>query len=264
MNAVHAHLKTLSVLLVFVLALTVFERAETIAHFLESEQAVAAAVNPVSSFLGISNTEPEPLDTNSQVQTKQTTLLGSIRALLSGTPTTTGIGSTPVTSASNAGAPTLVCVPTTANGDEQTIIMWACGNGATESRGTNFATEGDTIGALRVTATTTTTYSIACPSGAGTTESTAVSSCTVRVAQPDISIQANTPTVSSGETATIVWSASGVRSCELRSSYDSTFIRSGMVGNVVSHRLYEDTTFSILCEAATGLLETKTVTVRVL
>lgn len=258
MESVHAHLKTLSVLLLFVLAFTVFERADTIARFLNSDEAVAAAVNPVASFLGIAsdkNSTTSVVNTNTQTQTTDTSLLGSMRSFLN--------NANPVDVTSTAvptkNTPTLICAPSITDGVEQTILMWACNNGAQKATGTNFNTDDAPIGSLRVQAANTTTYGVSCEGGVA--ENT-TATCTVRVAEPVLLMETTEKTVPAGNTATIMWTAGDVRSCELSSDYDTTFTRTGITGSAITHAIYEDTTFTLTCEATTGLQVKKTATIR--
>tara|TARA_B100000745_G_scaffold300609_1_gene255960 strand:- start:439 stop:1209 length:771 start_codon:yes stop_codon:yes gene_type:complete len=244
MNRLHTNLKTLALLLVFILGITVFERAETIGAFLESDQATAAVLNPVSDFLQLGNRRLE--DAANSASRAEDFYKDSALSALFVTPA-------PQNKDSRLGnrQPILVCVPDVVEEEEEMIILWACRDGATESAGTNFKTQKELLGSTRARIDSDTTFTVECITKNGETETITQASCAIDLSDPVIYLEAQNDRVSRGDTVRITWKAEDARSCTLTSNA-SDFQRDGVVGDVFSHPIIDPTTFTVTCESVTG------------
>ena len=274
MNNTHTQLKALVLLFILVLGVTVSERAETIAAYLDSEQHTASIFNPVAAFLGISD-EEEEVTTNSydSLQVSDTQLNTTTGGLFTTTPTptntVTGVStntgdnspSTDVTTGSIKGLnPALYCLPNIVAEDEEALIMWACRDGAHTAEGTGFETNGDTYGAVRVTLSEDTTYEVDCFNDIEDVSDTR-STCSIDVAKPALAFVADASSVSRGGTVTLSWNTKDTARCTVTSDAHSLFKRSGIEGEARTPAIVRTTTFTLRCETRTGVIEERDVTI---
>ncbi len=111
------------------------------------------------------------------------------------------------------------CAPRIADRGTVLALSFSCEN-AFKSEGTGFDTDDRLTGAVSVFAikpspgTNTATYSLTCTNVLGMTSG---AQCSVLVGDPLIALIGNTTTVASGDSATIGWITSGMRSCVVSS-----------------------------------------------
>lgn len=294
MNTLQTQLKAVVIMLVLVLGLTVFERADSIAAFLDNEQHTANIFNPVATFLGIPTGNNDRGPNYDSLQTREP--VGSQdndgdRYFLStpddpfgdnggsfvntpapgrGNPNTEFVGGSTGGSVSQGGAPRsisnrppeLLCVPGIINEGEEALIMWACRDEAYMSVSETIDTESKTVGAMRVHPTEDTTYDIICINDIPEVDDTAAS-CTIEVAQPALALIATPSSAARGNNVTLSWKTVDTAECVLSSSEHPAFTRRGTEGDASSPALYEDTIFTLMCETAAGTLEERDIEVHV-
>lgn len=159
-------------------------------------------------------------------------------------------------------SPTLLCLPSPIAPGEETLIFWACRDGATQTVGEAFTTDSATIGVARVAPAADTTYTVTCINTDSALSDTA-SSCTIDVVEPEITFTATPTRVARGGTTTLSWDTRDTVRCVLTSRTHSGFTREGVAGSSVSPALYADDAFLLACEARTGVRLEARVTVDV-
>ena len=281
MRDTHTQLKALVLMLIFILGVTVFERADTIAYYLNSEQNVANIFNPVAAFLGIpvgrsdgGGREPQyesltpttaapndgdagfapiPLNSPSPDVAANKDLRERIAASDAGTSASGSLGGS---------APTFLCLPDVVDGGEEAILMWACRDDAYKAVGEGFDTGDATIGAARVAPSQDTTYTLTCVNNVAEKDNT-VGECAVRVAKTALALIATPSRTSRGGTVTLSWKTKDTNSCVVTSDRHPSFERSGIEGDAVSPALTTNTIFTLTCESVTGVIEERSITVSV-
>lgn len=258
-------LTALLFMLMFVLGVTVFERADTVASFLESDDAIAATINPVSDFLGVGTRDTSYGSTArvlSQPTTEETTSLWEkIRSIIN-TPNTTSAGDVSTAPLSER-TPLLLCIPDMVRKDETALVFWACRDGADTTRATGFNTDGLVVGSTRIDVTEGKTLTLDCVTNRDDdTFTTTSASCVVQVVEPLISLTASAEAVTAGENVRVTWKTNGVQACVLRSDTDPNFVRSGIVGDVV-YNVRTDSKLTLTCDDITGLSVSDQILVRV-
>ena len=119
----------------------------------------------------------------------------------------------------------LTCSPTTADVGTPVTFNFICNN-ATASTGYGFNTNGHMNGTTTAILATppagsnAATYTLACSDSNG---ASAGASCTVQVAIPKIVLVANPANVTSGNSTTIGWITTGMKSCTASSPQDAAF-----------------------------------------
>lgn len=243
-------LRALSLLLALVLFVAVYDRVDTAVVEGRADNHLAAVWDPVANFLGIGsgvpNTAPQYESLQTQTQGTQSNTFLSLRNF--GSPAG-GSSYQPLTNRT----PVLLCVPDEVGAGEEVIVMWACRDGAHTTEGDNIDTEGAVFGALRVTPTEETEYTVTCINDIPDADNTSTS-CTVEIPEVAVTFEASATRVDEGETVTFSWTTDEVRSCVLVSSRHPTYRRTGAGGEVVSPPIERDTTFTLTCEAVTGAL----------
>ena len=131
-------------------------------------------------------------------------------------------------------------------------LAWSCPSGYTTSAGVGFSTGGALNGSVTVTPANTTTYEIHCNPG------NTVTSITATVVTPQLSLAAQAPRVNTGQSASLVWSASDVTSCVLASPAGTALASVTASGGVISSRatatgaVTGKSTFTLTCQTAVG------------
>jgi rare lipoprotein A len=158
--------------------------------------------------------------------------------------------------------PTLLCVPGVVEPNEQALVFWSCNDASTTARmsaNTNEQCEtGDkTSGVMCAHPATTTTYTLNCNKGT-------TAQCLIEVINPTLALITTPRSIVHGGTVDISWQSNDTQDCVLKSDTQPTFSRRGVSGDVVSHTLSQDTTFTLLCETRTGAIREKEITVDVI
>lgn len=281
MNGSHTQLKALVLMLVLVLGITVFERADTIAQYLDNERNTANIFNPVANFLGIpiggSSGSSNYNSLNPSGQGGSANNDGDVGfdsiPLNSPSPTNavnndlTGAASSGGGTASTSGsirgaAPTFLCLPKVVDGGEEAIVMWACRDGAYKATASGFETGDETIGSVRVNPSTDTTYALTCVNDVAGVDNT-TGECTVEVANPALALIATPSRTSRGGTVTLSWKTKDTNSCVVTSDQHPSFERRGTEGDALSPSLISNTVFTLTCETVTGVVEERSITVGV-
>lgn len=293
MKGTHTQLKTLAFMLVLILGFTVFERADSITAYLDSERHTAGIFNPVAAFLGIqlggnnnsnssSNSQYDSLQTYDPLDPAQNDgdaafagipddpFGGSSIIINTPAPNTSSLGGGANTVQSGIGtttaldsrSPTLICVPNTVDEGEEVIVMWACRDGAYKATGTNFDTNDATIGSMRATPSVDTTYTLECVNDLEDIDNTSAT-CEIEVAKPALAIIATPRSVASGGTVSISWKTNDTNSCVVSSDKHRAFEKRGIEGDAVSPSLIINTVFTVTCETITGVIEERSVSVGV-
>jgi hypothetical protein len=285
MDSPHAQRKALVLMLVLVLGITTFERANTIAQFLDNERNTASVFNPIADFLGIS-VSGENVDTDSSYTSPNAHASNSTEAVQNGGDAGFGLiplnspypGSVPSSYRSGdtvqrgeaaatpkpirGNAPMLFCLPDIVDGEEEAIVMWACRDGAYKATGSNFETEDETIGSVRVQPAVDTIYTLTCINNLPNTERTAAE-CTIAVAKPALAIIATPGRTSRGGMVTLAWKTKDTNSCVVTSNGHPAFERIGIEGEALLPTIVQNTIVTLTCETVTGIVEERSVTVRV-
>lgn len=276
MNATHTQLKALVLMLVLVVGITTFERVDSIARYLDNDQHTANIFNPVAAFLGIQtgqSTETTNQPAGGYTGSNDGDGLGGAASLLTTPVPVTGAGNTLVDSSqtTQSGAaggslanrtPTLICLPGVIDEGEEVLVMWACRDGAHTTSSDTIATDGKTIGSVRVRPGVDTTYTIVCENDIPDADNTSAE-CRVDVSNPALAIIATPSRAQQGGTVTLSWKTKDTNSCYVTSDSHSNFERRGIEGDALSPRLTRNTTFTLTCETITGVLEERSVTVGV-
>jgi len=158
--------------------------------------------------------------------------------------------------------PTLICLPSPIAPGEKTIIMWACRDGAYKTTADNLDTNEALIGAVTVSPSEDTTYTVTCVNNLKDASDTAAS-CAIHVANPALAIIATPRQTTRGGTVSLSWKTNDTNSCVVTSSEHSNFSRSATEGDVVSPSLTTNTTFTLKCETVTGAIQERSVGVGV-
>lgn len=263
--------RALALLVVIVLGVALYEHAG-MARAATPERNVANIFEPVAVFLGIRQNQtpeqpPQQEYASLQAQQQQQQQQSSRAAQSANIRTSAGIAGTGNRSSTASGAlngatPTLVCAPNAAAANEEIIVLWACRDGARTTQGTGFDTGGAVIGGTRATLTEDTTYSVACINELPDTDNT-TASCTVRFAQPTLTLSTTANSVSRGGSVTLSWDTDDTIRCILTSDRHPGFEREGRQGSASSPTLFQDTTFRLACETLTGIVEEERLTVDV-
>ncbi|MAJ97522.1 MAG: hypothetical protein CMI56_02820 [Parcubacteria group bacterium] len=274
MNIPHTHIKALALLFVFVVAFSFSEYKNTQATVSVGGQQTAIAFDSIRSFLGIqtrndtdttntniinndgnasdlypSNINEDPFNSVS-TQTNVNTPSVNSSIQINRTTQTSKVGTGPL---ATRGA-TLICIPPIIGVSEETIIMWACRDGAYTTASENFDSAGETIGTTRVQPTADTTYAIECVNDLVDVANT-TASCVVSVAEPVLTLSADTTSVDRGDSIVLSWTTTDVNSCLLTSDTQLGFIRRGTEGEVKTPAILGDTIFRLTCESESGLLQ---------
>lgn len=265
----NTQLKALALLFIFVLGVVALENKETVSAMVVGEQQTANIFSPVAEFLGIqtgeSNTSSsgdyvnsadnffqnitDPLNSGT-TQTSQTTVNTPSGTIY--TSNTNQTGST--NSALSSRSPALICIPPIIGISEETILMWACRDGAYTAEGENFDAEGALFGTIRVQPTEDTTYTLECINDISDTSNTGTS-CVVNVAEPVLNFSTDTSSVAYGDPVNLTWDTVDTNSCLLTSDTHIGFTRRGTSGEVTTPGIVRDTTFTLTCESESGLLK---------
>ncbi|MBL4644618.1 MAG: hypothetical protein JKX80_02000 [Candidatus Pacebacteria bacterium] len=287
MQGTHIQLKALVFMLVLILGFSVFERADSITAYLDSERHTAGIFNPVAAFLGIQlggNNRTNSSNTNNTSQHNPDAAFNAIpddpfgglnsntiintpapngrnNQNLSGGFANTQSGSG-TTVALNSRTPTLVCVPNIVDENEEVIIMWACRDGAYKTTSANITTNDATIGSVRVSPSSDTTYTLECVNNVTDVDNTSAT-CDVEVANPALAIIATPRSVTSGGTVSISWKTKDTNSCVISSDQHRAFEKRGIEGDALSPTLIVNTVFTVTCESITGVIEERSVSVGV-
>tara|TARA_B100000508_G_scaffold78050_1_gene60667 strand:- start:4046 stop:5638 length:1593 start_codon:yes stop_codon:yes gene_type:complete len=166
----------------------------------------------------------------------------------------------PVTIQNNT--PTILCLPNPVTPGEEALILWACRDGAYKTTGENFNTNGDLVGKTRVRPTRDTTYTLNCINNTPAVDNTA-GACTIQVVNPQLALIATPRSATKGDSVALSWKTDDITSCILTSNKNENFKRSGTEGDAISLPMRETTTFTLTCETTTGVVEERSVEVRV-
>lgn len=277
MNSSHTQLKAIVLMLILVLGITSFERVESISAFLNSEEHTASVFNPIASFLGIPMGQGQSL--NEDQRSEQADMGGSdgdydtgigsflvTPAPVNDSENSLGASSGSSSSSASGGTlanrtPTLICLPSVIDEGEEALIMWACRDGAHTATSDTIATDGKTVGAVRVRPGEDTTYVLTCENDIADVDNTSAE-CHIDISKPALAIIATPSSVAQGGTVTLSWKTKDTESCFVTSEAGN-FERRGVEGDAVSPRLVRNTTFKLTCETITGVLEERSVTVGV-
>jgi len=158
--------------------------------------------------------------------------------------------------------PTLLCIPGVVEPNEEALLFWSCNDASTSaevdaSTDESCETLGKTSGVMCARPASSTTYTLSCNAGTS-------AQCLIQVIQPRLAIIATPRSVVRGGVVDITWDTDDVSDCIVKSSTHPTFNRVGITGDVTSPSMYQDTTFTLLCEAETGTIKKKEITVDVL
>lgn len=158
--------------------------------------------------------------------------------------------------------PTLLCIPGVVEPNEEALLFWSCNDASTSaevdaSTDESCETLGKTSGVMCARPASSTTYTLACNAGTS-------AQCLIQVIQPRLAIIATPRSVVRGGVVDITWDTDDVSDCVVKSSTHPTFNRVGINGDVTSPSMYQDTTFTLLCEAETGTIKKKEIVVDVL
>ncbi len=161
----------------------------------------------------------------------------------------------------------IACAPLVADAGMNVAISYSCGN-STTSTGTNFATAGALSGTTTATTPTTgtsVTYAISCRNAQNQSKS---ASCTVQIAKPSIVLVVRPQAVPAGETATIGWVTSGMRSCVVSSPQSAAFTaenadNTAVSGSAKTPALTASMSIVLNCETVGGNARTASTTVAV-
>lgn len=158
--------------------------------------------------------------------------------------------------------PTLLCIPGVVEPNEEALLFWSCNDASTSAEvdaSTDESCEalGKTSGVMCARPASSTTYTLACNAGTS-------AQCLIQVIQPRLAIIATPRSVVRGGVVDITWDTDDVSDCVVKSSTHPTFNRVGITGDVTSPSIYQDTTFTLLCEAETGTIKKKEIVVDVL
>lgn len=158
--------------------------------------------------------------------------------------------------------PTLLCVPGVVEPDEQAMIFWSCNDESTNAEVTATTDEqcetlGKTSGVMCARPAQTTTYTLNCSAGTS-------AQCVIEVINPTIALISTPRSIIRGGTVDISWNTQGVEDCVLKSNALPSYVRRGVTGDVVSHTMLADTTFTLVCETRTGTIREKEIVVEVI
>lgn len=178
--------------------------------------------------------------------------------LSSGTSCTTGWQCS--TSAGGEPAASLSCSPAAAAVGDAVAFSYACGN-STGSSGSGFSTNNQLTGTSSATIQTppaganTATYTLTCNNSTLSTSTAA--ECSVQIVTPQITFLANPPSVPSGETTSIGWVTTGMRSCLVSSPTDINFTAANAndlspQGVAQTDPITTNTEFDLTCTTAGG------------
>ena len=259
MRTINLQLKALVLLLVFILGYTVVERVDTV---IVADSVQRATASVISDFLGIITNSSES-DTETVTESTTGELIDELGSILINTPAPLAtIVTTTSSSNLNERTPTLICLPEIVGANETVIVMWACRDGAYTTTSDTIDTAGETIGSVRMQPSANATYDITCVNDITDVADTAAT-CSIDVAQPSIAIIATPDRVDYNESTSLSWRTTDATACAVTSDTNSSFERRGVAGDISSHSLTRDTTFTLTCETITGLLEKKEIEVSV-
>ena len=162
----------------------------------------------------------------------------------------------------NGPAPYMACLPHSVENNEPALIIWQCLDASESASGFGFETGGEPMGIAEVNNATTTTYKVACASGA-------TASCDVRVSRSAIILEADEAKVDSFDKTKIRWRTVDMQNCVLDSDDDSSkykdWRRSGTnsTDGVFSHPITKLTKFTLSCITKSGMRKSATVEVGV-
>ncbi|QSH39160.1 hypothetical protein JXR01_02535 [Candidatus Kaiserbacteria bacterium] len=273
MNIPHTQIKALALLFVFVVAFSFseYKNLETVSS--GGQQQTAGAFDSIASFLGIqtgsntnsntnvtgdyvndadayfSNISDDPFNSAS-TQTNINTPSANVGIQSGQTTQTNQVGTGPLATR----GVTLICIPPIIGVSEETIIMWACRDGAYTTVSENFDSVGETIGTVRVQPTEDTTYTIECVNDLVDVADT-TASCVVNVAEPVLTFSADSLSIDRGDSIVLSWTTTDVNSCLLTSDTHLGFTRRGIEGQVKTPAILRDTIFRLTCESESGLLQ---------
>ena len=263
MEAMRTQRRALTLLIVIVFGVAVYEHADTLTTKVVPERASANIFNPIAVFLGIRQSSPSPPQYESLrvSQIRGTPVLPSTRIHAGAMIAGNHIPSDARGSLDSA-TPTLVCVPNTATKTEEVIILWACRDEASTTQGVGFETDGAVIGSTRTILNNNAVYGIECINEREDVDNT-TAECMVTRAQPTLTLVAAARTVVRGGNTTVSWDTTDTTKCVLGSDRHPRFEREGRAGSASSPALLQDTTFRLVCETITGLVAEESVIVRV-
>lgn len=158
--------------------------------------------------------------------------------------------------------PTLLCVPGVVEQDEPALLFWSCNDESTSAEvdadtDEQCETFGNTSGVMCAHPTKTTTYTLTCSAGTS-------AQCLIEVISPTIALISTPRSIVRGGTVDISWSTQDAENCVLKSNALPSYVRTGVTGDVVSHTMLADTTFTLVCETRTGTIRQKEVVVEVI
>lgn len=235
----------------------------------------SGTTNPIASFLGLGNspsgssgtsasgssggsgTQSSGVSTNTNT-TSDASVIAQTDAIISNAYGDVSYV-TPVSAVANSNTEQLLCLPALTQANEPALLAWYCPSGVAAS--TNFTTDDTSYGLIEITPAETTTYSLTCNARTDTATPTE-HTCTITIINPSLALQ-SPDAVTAGASANIYWSSIDTTACTLTSNTNSTFRRVGISGDIQSHAIYEDTTFTLECETKSGSLISKEVSVGV-
>jgi len=161
---------------------------------------------------------------------------------------------------------TLNCTPNPIDQGASCSLAWSSANSISCS-GSGFDTSGQSSGSVSVSPSQTTAYAVTCTNGYG---KSITANDTVTVRPPAVSLTANPPRVVQGQSSSVTWSGTNMRSCTLTNTETGAVVDQKssptsvtLTDSYNTGPLGHDASFLLSCSNAAGALTTSTLVIPV-